>query len=64
MTSNLMSLGVTDLLLLMEKRKLSAKEYAVELSEKLSSEDHLNAVQSFSKDLLFESADIADRKRQ
>ena len=64
MTSNLMSLGVTDLLLLMEKRKISAKEYAVELSEKLSSEDHLNAVQSFSKDLLFESADIADRKRQ
>ena len=51
MTSNLMSLGITDLLLLMEKRKLSAKEYAVELSEKLSSEDHLNAVQSFSKDL-------------
>ncbi len=64
MTSNLMSLGVTDLLLLMEKRKLSAKEYAVELSAKLSSEDHLNAIQSFSKDLLFESADIADQKRQ
>jgi mandelamide amidase len=64
MASNLMALGVADLLSLMEKQEISAREYAVELSEKLLSENHLNAVQSFSKDFLLQEADLADQKRQ
>ena len=64
MVSNLMSLGISDLLSLMDKKEISAREYAVELSEKVLSENHLNAVQSFSKDLLLKEADLADQKRQ
>ena len=58
MVSNLMSLGISDLLSLMDKKEISAREYAVELSEKVLSENHLNAVQSFSKDLLLKEADV------
>ena len=42
MTSDSMKLGVVELLNLMDTKKISAKEYAAELSRRLKDLNHLN----------------------
>ena len=63
MTTNSKSHSVTDLLDLMKTGKLSAKEYAVDLSEKVKQLEYLNSIKSFNEDSLIESAKVADQKR-
>lgn len=64
MTSDSMKLGVVELLNLMDTKKISAKEYASELSRRLKDLNHLNSIQSFNEDLLLENAELADEKRE
>ena len=64
MTSDSMKLGVVELLNLMDTKKISAKEYAAELSRRLKDLNHLNSIQSFNEDLLLENAEIADEKKR
>ena len=63
MTTNSKSHSVTDLLDLMKTGKLSAKEYAVDLSEKVKQLEYLNSIKSFNEDFFIESAKVADQKR-
>jgi len=57
-------MGAVELLSLMENGKISAVEYAAELSVKVSESGGLNAIQSFDKDSLMKKAMDADQKRQ
>jgi len=63
MTTNSKLHSVTDLLDLMKTGKISAKEYAVDLSEKVKQLEYLNSIKSFNEDSLIESAKVADQKR-
>ena len=49
MTTNSKAIGVKDILDLMNTRKISAREYAVDLCEKVKQHEHLNSIKSFNK---------------
>jgi len=64
MTTNSKAIGVKDILDLMNTGKISAREYAVDLCEKVKQHEHLNSIKSFNREFLLDSAQAADQKRQ
>ena len=57
-------MDVKDILDLMNTGKISAREYAVDVCEKVKQHEHLNSIKSFNRDFLLDSAQAADQKRQ